>query len=114
MCAIAGILDLQISGEILQKMLRSMARRGPDGNGIASGKGWAMLHSRLAVIDPEGGKQPMELTWAGEHYTIVYNGELYNTRELRSELMGLGHVFYTHSDTEVLLHGFAQWGEGVL
>ena len=114
MCAIAGILDLQISGEILQKMLRSMARRGPDGNGIASGKGWAMLHSRLAVIDPEGGKQPMELTWAGEHYTIVYNGELYNTRELRSELMGLGHVFYTHSDTEVLLHGFAQWGEEVL
>ena len=52
MCAIAGILDLQITEEILQKMLRSMARRGPDGNGIASGKGWAMLHSRLAVIDP--------------------------------------------------------------
>ena len=114
MCAIAGILDLQINEEILQKFLHSMARRGPDGNGICKLESGALLHSRLAVIDPEGGKQPMELTWAGEKYTIVYNGELYNTDELRGKLLSLGHTFTSHSDTEVLLHGFAQWGEGVL
>ena len=114
MCAIAGILDLQINEEILGKFLDTMARRGPDGNGIEGGNTYALLHSRLAVIDPEKGKQPMTLTWAGEQYTIVYNGELYNTQELRQELKALGHTFLTRSDTEVLLHGFAQWGEGVL
>ena len=114
MCAIAGILDLQINEEILHKFLTSMARRGPDGNGIAREQNAALLHSRLAIIDPAGGRQPMELRWEDEHYTIVYNGELYNTEELRKELMGLGHVFVTKCDTEVLLHGFSQWGELVL
>lgn len=114
MCAIAGILDLQINQEILHKFLASMARRGPDGDGIAREREVALLHTRLAIIDPAGGKQPMELSWEGEHYTIVYNGELYNAGELRKILMGLGHVFTTKCDTEVLLHGFAQWGEAVL
>lgn len=114
MCAIAGILDLEIQEELLAGFLETMARRGPDGSGIARGRAWAMLHSRLAIIDPEGGKQPMELDWAGEHYIIVYNGELYNSRELRRELEKLGHGFISRSDTEVLLHGFAQWGEAVL
>lgn len=114
MCAIAGILDLEIQEELLAGFLETMARRGPDGSGIARGRAWAMLHSRLAIIDPEGGKQPMELDWAGEHYIIVYNGELYNSRELRRELEKLGHDFISRSDTEVLLHGFAQWGEAVL
>ena len=114
MCAIAGILDLQINEEILRKFLMTMSRRGPDGNGISQGQGYALLHSRLAVIDPEGGKQPMTLFWEGEQYTIVYNGELYNTEEIRRQLISLGHEFRSHSDTEVLLHGFAQWGEEVL
>ena len=114
LCAIAGILDLMFGEEILQRCLATMKRRGPDGNGIARGHNWALLHSRLAVIDPQGGKQPMELSWGGEEYTIVYNGELYNTEELRRELICQGHEFATHSDTEVLLRGFAQWGEEIL
>ena len=73
-----------------------------------------MLHARLAVIDPAGGAQPMTLEWADERYVLVYNGELYNTHELCSELAKLGHLFLGHSDTEVLLHAFAQWGEGCL
>lgn len=114
MCAIAGILNLSFDEDILQKMLTTMARRGPDGNGIARGDGYALLHSRLAIIDPQGGGQPMTLEWAGERYTIVYNGELYNTEELRRELQAMGHCFIGHSDTEVVLHSFAQWGENAL
>lgn len=114
MCAIAGILNLSFDDGVLQKLLDSMARRGPDGRGISRGGDYALLHTRLAIIDPQGGAQPMALSWQGEEYTIVYNGELYNTAELRGELAVLGHTFQGHSDTEVLLHGFAQWGEGVL
>ena len=114
MCAIAGILNLEYDEATLQKMLATMVRRGPDGSGIRKGEGYALLHARLAIIDPKGGRQPMSLFWAGERYTLVYNGELYNTAELRKELKALGHEFCGHSDTEVLLHGFAQWGEGVL
>ena len=114
MCAIAGILNLDIDEKVLCKFLNSMARRGPDAQGIARGDHWTLLHSRLAVIDPRGGSQPMDLSWGGEEYTIVYNGELYNTAELREELKGLGHNFLSHSDTEVLLHGFAQWSEDIL
>ena len=114
MCAIGGILDLKVNEEILQKMLTSMERRGPDGNGSSRFDDCALLHTRLAIIDPQGGAQPMHLSWEGERYTIVYNGELYNTGEIRHQLEGLGHHFQGHSDTEVLLHGFAQWGEAVL
>ena len=110
-CAIAGILNGLIREKILEQMLATMARRGPDGQGIEQGDGWALLHARLAIVDPEGGKQPMCLSWAGERYTLVYNGELYNTEELRRELKSLGHSFLGHSDTEVVLHSFAQWGE---
>ena len=114
MCAIAGILNLEVSPDTIQQMLETMARRGPDGRGVARGTDWTLLHSRLAIIDPEGGKQPMELAWAGEKYTIVYNGELYNTAELQQQLQSLGHEFSTRSDTEVILRGFAQWGEAVV
>ena len=91
-----------------------MARRGPDGSGIITQDICTLLHRRLAVIDPAGGKQPMTLSWQGEDYWIVYNGELYNTEDLRRELLQSGHVFYGHSDTEVLLHAYAQWGEECL
>ncbi len=114
MCAIAGILDLPGSPEIYEKMLATMARRGPDGRGIWQEKGKALLHARLSIIDPEGGKQPMQLHFGGETFVITYNGELYNARELRQELESLGHVFSGRSDTEVLLHAYAQWREAVL
>ena len=97
--------------ELMEAMLRSMAHRGPDGAGSWVKERTALLHSRLAVIDPAGGAQPMSLSWEDERYVLVYNGELYNTEELREELMALGHQFRTHSDTEVLLHAYAAFGE---
>lgn len=114
MCAIAGIIGLPGDSETVAKMLATMKRRGPDASGSCLGPGYTLLHSRLAIIDPTGGRQPMMLKWAGERYRLVYNGELYNTQELRAELENLGHCFSGHSDTEVLLHGYAQWGEAVL
>lgn len=110
MCAIAGVIGMDITEEIMDKMLQTMARRGPDGHGICRCENWAMLHTRLAIIDPAGGAQPMVLEWAGERYIISYNGELYNTDELRRELESLGHCFKGHSDTEAVLHAYVQWG----
>ena len=114
MCAIAGIFDLDITAEGVKTMLQTMRRRGPDDKGVYQGQGGTLLHARLTVIDPEGGRQPMTLRANGETYTIVYNGELYNTPELRQELRKLGHAFEGHSDTEVLLHAYVQWGERCL
>ena len=86
MCAIAGILDLPVSDGIQEAMLATMKRRGPDGKGQWNCRRGCLLHTRLAIIDPEGGGQPMTVSWQGETYTICYNGELYNTVELRREL----------------------------
>lgn len=114
MCGIAGLVGLKYDGEILQKMQNTILHRGPDDNGQFVMDECALLHTRLSIVDPEGGKQPMQLQWADEIYTIVYNGELYNTQMLRAELEVLGHHFLGHSDTEVVLHGYAQWGEELL
>lgn len=112
MCAIAGMLDLDATAPVIEKMRRSMRNRGPDGWGVFQQEGCTLLHARLAIIDPLGGKQPMELSWNGEKYVLVYNGELYNTRELREELEKAGHLFLGHSDSEVVLHAYAHWGKG--
>lgn len=114
MCAIAGVLDLPLCPDTIRSMLATMRRRGPDGKGDYRHDGFALLHTRLSIIDPSGGAQPMILDWEGERYVITYNGELYNADSLRQELMALGHSFYGHSDTEVLLHGYVQWKEAVL
>ena len=111
MCAIAGLISLTVGEEICRKMLNTMKRRGPDASGIWQQNDIALLHSRLAIIDPEGGRQPMELLHGGEHYVLVYNGELYNTSEIRKELEQAGHIFLGHSDTEVVLHAYVQWGD---
>lgn len=114
MCAIAGIIGLNTDNVTLAKMFETMTRRGPDATGICLVEGGWLLHARLAVIDPAGGQQPMRLHFGQEEYTIVYNGELYNTPELRRKLEQFGHQFVGHSDTEVLLHAYAQWGEECL
>ena len=114
MCAIAGLLGLHSDSKIMHRMLETMARRGPDGKGSYCWEGVTLLHARLAIIDPQGGRQPMLLNWENETYVIVYNGELYNTDEIRSQLCRTGHSFEGHSDTEVLLHAYAQWGEACL
>lgn len=114
MCGIAGMVGIDHERTTLDTMLQTMTRRGPDDTGKFISDTCALLHSRLAIIDLSGGRQPMELDWAGETYTIVYNGELYNSEQIRSELKPYGHRFCGHSDTEVLLHAYAQWGEDVL
>ena len=111
MCAIAGIIDfdgreLHIDEE---KLLETMARRGPDQRGAYRRGPARLFHTRLAVVDPEGGKQPFLLSARGG-LALVYNGELYNTVELRNVLVGLGHRFEGHSDTEVVAHAYAEWG----
>jgi len=110
MCGIAGMLGLEADPQVTEAMLSTMARRGPDGSGIYRKEDCCLLHSRLAVIDPAKGKQPMVLDQGQERYILIYNGELYNTTELREELLKLGHQFISHSDSEVVLHAYAQFG----
>jgi len=111
MCGIAGMIGFQVHPETVEKMLLSMAHRGPDAASSYQIPEVALLHSRLSIIDPEGGRQPMALSWEGESYVLVYNGELYNTDQLRYDLLKAGHIFKGHSDTEVVLHAYAEYGE---
>ena len=119
MCGIAGQIGRDprvIQGQYAAycAMQQTLSRRGPDQRGMFISGRAALIHARLAVVDIENGLQPMQLDWQGESYTLVYNGELYNTPELRAALQNKGHSFTGHSDTEVLLHAFAQWGAGCL
>ncbi len=114
MCAISGLIGLTAEEETTKAMLATMHRRGPDGQGICREGQATLLHARLAVIDLHGGAQPMTLDHAGETYHLVYNGELYNTEQLRRELRSLGHRFQGHSDTEVILHAYAEFGPACL
>ncbi|EGO64787.1 asparagine synthase (glutamine-hydrolyzing) [Acetonema longum] len=114
MCGIAGWIDWEqeVNGQrqILDRMVATLARRGPDACGTYFSQCAAIGHRRLSVVDPEGGKQPM-IRWRGNHaYIITYNGELYNTSELRQELEAKGCRFTTTSDTEVLLQSYIEWG----
>ncbi|MBQ8011056.1 MAG: asparagine synthase (glutamine-hydrolyzing), partial [Oscillospiraceae bacterium] len=115
MCGIAGVIAfeemLRDKERIYEKMQSSIARRGPDQKGIMLSDHAVLIHTRLSVIDPDSGRQPMQYTDGTETYTIVYNGELYNTEELRRELLQRGYTFDTHSDTEVLLKAYAEYGE---
>lgn len=115
MCGIAGWVDwsqdLFEERSVLTEMTRSIAHRGPDAEGFWLSKRAAFGHRRLIVIDPEGGKQPMLYRDGGQTIALTYNGELYNYRELRRELEGMGHRFETYSDTEVLLHSYVEWKE---
>lgn len=114
MCAIAGAIGLYMDKTIQEKIQSTMLHRGPDESGIFQDGVCTLFHCRLTIIDPSGGKQPMHLCYGNEDYTMVYNGELYNTEELRDALRRLGHVFRGHSDTEVMLHAYAQWKETAL
>ncbi|MBR5942588.1 MAG: asparagine synthetase B, partial [Clostridia bacterium] len=92
-------------------MASVLSHRGPDSNGEWVGEHAAFSHARLAVIDPDGGKQPMKKTIGGYEFVITYNGELYNTQELKNDLLSLGYEFTTGSDTEVLLLCYIHYGE---
>ncbi|MDC1118108.1 asparagine synthase (glutamine-hydrolyzing) [Alphaproteobacteria bacterium] len=116
MCGIAGYLNLDgapASSEIIKKMTNAIVHRGPDGFGHWDDGSIALGHRRLAIIDlTEHARQPMQ-TLDGR-FTITYNGEIYNFRDLRIQLESRGQQFHSHSDTEVLLNGFAEWGVGIL
>lgn len=114
MCGITGMVtwqeDVARYQADLKRMQAVLSNRGPDQQGMYQDTHCAMAHTRLAVIDVERGKQPMTRQTATETYTLVYNGELYNTPELREELRKEGAVFTTHCDTEVVLQAYLHWG----
>ncbi|ABO51316.1 asparagine synthase (glutamine-hydrolyzing) [Desulforamulus reducens MI-1] len=114
MCGITGWIDKDIQfprdHSILKAMTATLFNRGPDSEGYWFSSRVALGHRRLAVVDPEGGAQPMVRMIGNKTYVIVYNGELYNTPELRRELLYRGYTFQGHSDTEVLLTSYIEWG----
>lgn len=113
MCGIAGVLDWRNKStpDIVKQMIGAMAHRGPDAQAVVCRSPIALGHCRLAIIDLDpASNQPMHLPDAG--LWVVFNGEIYNFRELRRELETAGIVFRTNGDTEVILHAFAKWGTG--
>jgi asparagine synthase (glutamine-hydrolysing) len=113
MCGIAGILDLEghrnFDRDMLNRMNEVQAHRGPDESGLHLEPGVGLAHKRLSIIDLSGGQQP--LSNEDGSVVVVYNGEIYNFQELTEELLGYGHVFKSRCDTEVIAHGWEQWGE---
>lgn len=114
MCGFVGWVNQKINlmpqKEILEKMIHTLYRRGPDDEGIHISMHSLLAHRRLVVVDPSGGRQPMTRSLEGNEYTIVYNGELYNTEEIRAKLIDKGYKFKSYSDTEVLLVSYIEWG----
>ncbi|MEU4930178.1 asparagine synthase (glutamine-hydrolyzing) [Streptomyces yokosukanensis] len=117
MCGITGWVsydrDLAAEATTLDAMTETMACRGPDDRGTWIEGPAALGHRRLAIIDLPGGRQPMSLDTPEGSLAMVYSGEAYNFTELRRELEGRGHRFTTDSDTEVVLHGYLEWGDAV-
>jgi len=115
MCGIAGLFAAAptrvVDGGLAAAMGARLAHRGPDGDGVRVGPGYALAHRRLAIVDLTTGAQPMSLP--GERLWVTFNGEIYNWQELRDELLAAGASFRTRSDTEVLLHGYRAWGTGL-
>ncbi len=118
MCGIVGWIDfhrgLANESVILQTMADKLQKRGPDESGYWFSEHASFGHRRLVVVDPEGGRQPMIGTRGNNLYVLIYNGELYNTEEIRKLLLGHGHVFEGWSDTEVLLKAYMEWEEDCL
>lgn len=119
MCGISGWIDwrrdLRTQEDTIARMTGTLRHRGPDGMATWVSEHAALGHTRLAVIDIEGGRQPMlRAGRAGETAVLTFSGEIYNFVELRSELQSHGWSFTTRSDTEVILIGYLQWGAGVV
>ena len=120
MCGIVGFTNYdgnmrnEETGRVLSNMNNTLSKRGPDENGIYIKEDICIAHRRLIVIDPEGGKQPMICKYLGNTYVITYNGQIYNTKELRKTLEDSGFTFEGHCDTEVLLKAFIYYGYNVV
>ena len=115
MCGIAGQFNFErrepVERETIVRMARSIAHRGPDDEGFFIAGPVGLGFRRLSIIDLAGGHQPM--SDAEETVWIIFNGEIYNYKELRAELQSKGHQFRTNSDTEVIIHGYKEWGTDV-
>lgn len=118
MCGIAGWVDKNHNiidqTSLMEEMIDTLKNRGPDSEGINSYKNALLGHRRLAVVDLEGGYQPMTIDAGNNQFTIVYNGELYNTEDIRKQLIKKGYTFKGYSDTEVLLTAYIEWGKKCL
>ena len=118
MCGITGFCNMEADftkdydrwHNTLLDMRQRLSRRGPDDQGDMLNSKIGMAHTRLSIIDISRGHQPMTKLKSGASYTIIYNGELYNTAELRDTLINMGYLFKTHTDTEVILTGFMAFG----
>jgi asparagine synthase (glutamine-hydrolysing) len=108
-CGVVGIESSELAEEIVRRMMGAMWHRGPDEDGILVAPSVAIGMRRLSIIDLPGGRQPV-FNEAGS-VALVFNGEIYNFRQLRRTLEGRGHAFRTHSDTEVIVHAYEEWGE---
>ncbi|TDQ42083.1 asparagine synthase (glutamine-hydrolyzing) [Aureibacillus halotolerans] len=118
MCGISGWSDwrrdITQEQKITEAMTNTLTKRGPDASGVWSKGHISFGHRRLSVVDLSGGAQPMHKVSGDHTYTMIYNGELYNTEDLRKELVARGHTFRSHSDTEVLLTAYIEWKEACL
>lgn len=111
MCGIVGVYNFDgrpVDGELLRRMNATLTHRGPDDEGIYLSSMIGLAHRRLSIIDLNTGHQPIYSE--DESKVIVFNGEIYNFQEIRSELISKGHRFRTRTDTEVILHGYDEWG----
>src|SRR5688500_6012120 len=113
MCGIAGIIDSDrnrpVDADVLRAMGNAIAHRGPDAEGIWREPGMGLVHRRLAIIDLQGGDQPIGNEDGSVQ--VVFNGEIYNFQELRAGLEARGHRFATRTDTEVLVHLYEEAGD---
>lgn len=118
MCGIVGWVNTQRNIRdnigIVENMAKTLIARGPDDSGLYHSKNALLGHRRLIIVDPEGGTQPMIRTMGDRKYVLVYNGELYNTEEVREKLLAKGYPFRSYSDTEVLLLAYIEWGTDCL
>ena len=116
MCGIVGYLpgsNKHNDAEIIQQMMDTIKHRGPDSGGYHIAERAILGFRRLTIIDlSDAGNQPL-LDESGR-YTLVFNGEIYNHKDIRAELEAKGYHFKSHTDSEVLVHGYAEWGEGIL
>lgn len=117
MCGIVGIAnykqDISNQHTIIRNMTKALSKRGPDEDGVFLEEHCNLGHRRLSIIDIENGKQPMSCVIGETTYTIVYNGQIYNTKELRETLLDNGFKFKGHSDTEILLKSYIFYGKDV-
>ena len=118
MCGFVGYANFKkefsTNRNTLNSMSETLKKRGPDEEGYYLDKHVALAHRRLIVIDPEGGKQPMIERFSFGNYVLVYNGQIYNSKELRKTLEENGFIFNSHSDTEVLLKGYIHYGRDIV